>query len=151
MIHNSKLLTLDSQLLFLLPLILFPLTFYDGDKETLRAFDIDRTPECSYNSHMKLKRAGIITVGVRDLKNGLTRYLRFVEDGESVMVTSRNRPVAVLNKPDLHGARLPEEKIAALVAEGKLLPAKESGPFKPFKPVRAKGKPVSRLIIEERR
>jgi hypothetical protein len=32
-----------------------------------------------------------------------------------------------------------------------LLRAENAGPFKPFKPVRAKGKPVSTLIIEDRR
>jgi len=93
----------------------------------------------------------VIEVGGRQLKNSLTRYLRLVVRGQSVLVTSRNRPVAVLKKPDRNSARTEEELIAALVAEGKLLPAASPGPFKPFKPVRVKGKPVSRIIIEDRR
>jgi prevent-host-death family protein len=90
-------------------------------------------------------------VGVRQLKNGLTRYLRLVEKGESLLVTNRNRIVAILKKPDRQSARTPDEKVAALVAEGKLLPAKEPGPFRLFKPIAVKGKPVSTMIIEERR
>ena len=60
----------------------------------------------------------MIQVGVRQLKNSLTRYLRLVEKGQSVLVTSRNRPVAVLKRPDRSSARTQEELIAALVAEG---------------------------------
>ena len=93
----------------------------------------------------------MIKVGVRVLKNSLTQYLRMVEKGRIVLVTSRNRPVAVLQKPKRARAGTREETIAALVTEGKLLPAKEHGPFTLFKPVRVKGKPVSRVIMEERR
>ncbi len=93
----------------------------------------------------------MISVGVRQLKNGLTRYLRLVDQGEALLVTNRNRAVAVLKQPDRNSARSQEEKLAALVAEGKLLPAAKPGPFKAFKPVSVKGKPVSRIIIEDRR
>ena len=93
----------------------------------------------------------MISVGVRQLKNSLTRYLRLVDQGEALLVTNRNRAVAVLKKPDRNYAPTLEEKLAALVAEGKLLPAAKPGPFKPFKPVRVKGQPVSKTIIEDRR
>jgi antitoxin (DNA-binding transcriptional repressor) of toxin-antitoxin stability system len=93
----------------------------------------------------------MISVGVRQLKNGLTRYLRLVDQGYAVLVMNRNRAVAVMKKPHSSSAQTLEERIAALVAEGRLLRAENAGPFKPFKPVRAKGKPVSTLIIEYRR
>jgi prevent-host-death family protein len=93
----------------------------------------------------------MISVGVRQLKNSLTRYLRLVDQGEALLVTNRNRAVAVLKKPDRNTALSLEEKLASLVAEGKLLPAAKPGPFKPFKPVRVKGQPVSKTIIEDRR
>jgi len=93
----------------------------------------------------------MIAVGVRQLKNGLTRYLRLVDQGHAVLVMNRNRAVAVVKKPDRGAAESLEERIAALVAEGRLLPAEKAGPFKPFKPVRVKGKPVSKIIIEDRR
>jgi len=93
----------------------------------------------------------MISVGVRQLKNSLTRYLRLVDQGQALLVTNRNRVVAVLKKPDRNSAPTLEEKLAALVAEGKLLPAAKPGPFKPFKPVHVKGQPVSKAIIEDRR
>lgn len=93
----------------------------------------------------------MIEVGIRQLKNGLTRYIRLVEKGQSVLVTSRNRPVAILKKPDMNWAQTPEEKLAALAAAGKLIPAKERGPMAPFKPVKLRGKPLSQTILEDRR
>jgi antitoxin (DNA-binding transcriptional repressor) of toxin-antitoxin stability system len=93
----------------------------------------------------------MISVGVRQLKNSLTRYLRLVDQGQALLVTNRNQVVAVLKKPDRNSAPTLKEKLAALVAEGKLLPAAKPGPFKPFKPVRVKGQSVSKTIIEDRR
>jgi prevent-host-death family protein len=93
----------------------------------------------------------MISVGVRQLKNRLTRYLHLVDQGQTLLVTNRNRAVAVLKKPDLNSASTREEKLAALVVEGKLLPPLHPASFKPFKPVAVKGKAVSRTIIEDRR
>jgi prevent-host-death family protein len=93
----------------------------------------------------------MISVGVRQLKNGLTRYLRLVEKGESLLVTNRNRTVAVLKKPDRRSAKSLEEKIGALVAEGRLLAATDPRPLKPFNPIPVKGTPVSKMVIEDRR
>jgi antitoxin (DNA-binding transcriptional repressor) of toxin-antitoxin stability system len=41
------------------------------------------------------------TVGVRELKNRLSEYLRLVRAGESVLVTNRGEVVAELNPPGL--------------------------------------------------
>ena len=93
----------------------------------------------------------MLSVGVRQLKNGLTHYLRLVGKGQTLLVTNRHRVVAVLKKPDGNTAPTLEEKLAALEMAGKLLPAAHGGPARPFKPVAVKGKPVSRMIIEARR
>ncbi len=57
-------------------------------------------------------------VGVRDLRQNLSRYLERARKGERVVVTERNRPIAVL-------APLPENEdpLARLIAEGKVIPA----------------------------
>ena len=89
----------------------------------------------------------MVAVGVRQLKNSLNRYLRLVEKGHSVLVTSRNRPVAVPRKPDRSTVRTQEEVIAALVAQGTLLPPAIPG----LKPRKLRGKPFSQSIIEDRR
>ena len=43
------------------------------------------------------------TVGVRDLKNRLSEYLRMVRSGESVLITDRGEVIAELNAPGRGG------------------------------------------------
>ena len=43
------------------------------------------------------------------------------------------------------------KNLAALVARGKLISPTKPGPFTPFEPIKMRGKPLSRMIIEERR
>lgn len=93
----------------------------------------------------------MVQIGVRQLRNSLTRYLRLAEKGQPVLVTRGKRPIAVLQKPDRVTAQTEEEVVAALVAEGKLIGPVKPGPLKPFKPLKMRGKPLSRTIIEDRR
>ena len=46
------------------------------------------------------------TVGIAELRQNLSRYLRRVENGERLLVTDRNRPVAELGPPPSTGAAL---------------------------------------------
>jgi prevent-host-death family protein len=55
------------------------------------------------------------TVGVAELRQNLSRYLRRVEGGERLLVTDRNRPVAELGPPPSTGAALDR-----LIAEGRV-------------------------------
>jgi prevent-host-death family protein len=55
------------------------------------------------------------TVGVAELRQNLSRYLRRVERGERLIVTDRNRPVAELGPPPSTGAELDR-----LIAEGRV-------------------------------
>src|SRR4051794_41892458 len=68
------------------------------------------------------------TVGVGELRQNLSKFLRRVERGERLVVTDRNRPVAEL-------APLREEQSAVqrLVAEGRAQPARNALDFKPIK------------------
>ena len=54
-------------------------------------------------------------VGVAELRQNLSRYLRAVERGERLLVTDRNRPVAELGPPTTSGADLDR-----LIAEGRV-------------------------------
>ena len=56
------------------------------------------------------------TVGIADLRQNLSRYLRRVEDGERLLVTDRNRPVAELGPPPSAG-----EALDRLIAEGRVM------------------------------
>ena len=55
------------------------------------------------------------TVGVAELRQNLSRYLRRVEHGERLIVTHRNRPVAELGPPPT-----PTSELDGLVAKGRV-------------------------------
>ena len=93
-------------------------------------------------------REGHVTeVGVRDLKNRLSEFLRRVGAGERITVTDRGRPVAVLSPPDPPAEH---EMVAAMVREG-LASWGGGKPRGSSRPARVRGKPVSRTIVEDRR
>jgi prevent-host-death family protein len=90
-------------------------------------------------------------VGVRELKNRLTYYLRRARNGEEVIVTDRGRPVAVLRSlQHLDKAVALETRLARLGALGVVtLPTRRG--FGRIRPVRVSGPSVSRAILEDRR
>jgi prevent-host-death family protein len=90
------------------------------------------------------------TVGSRELKNRLGRYLGMVGKGETIIVTDRGKPVAriVPPTPPSEDAAGLEEILRQLEAEGHL--RRGTGHYKRFKPVRVKGKPLSKMILEDR-
>jgi prevent-host-death family protein len=91
------------------------------------------------------------TVGSRELKNRLGRYLALVREGETIIVTDRGKTVAqiVPPNPDRGDSENLEQILKQLEAEGHLRLG--TRPFKPFKPIKVKGKPLSQIIIEDRR
>jgi prevent-host-death family protein len=91
-------------------------------------------------------------VGIKELKNRLTYYLRLTRKGDKIIVTDRGSPVAVLHGLDaIEATDSLEEKLAALAGRGMIkLPAKPVK-FSTFKRVVIAGKPMSQIIIEERR
>jgi len=66
-------------------------------------------------------KAATPRVGVRELRQNLSVYLDRVKQGERLEVTEHGRPVALLVP-----LPPPEDQIARLVAEGKVIPAKGS-------------------------
>jgi prevent-host-death family protein len=89
----------------------------------------------------------MITVGVRELKNNLSFYLRNVKQGRPIEVTERGKSIAMLVPP--------KQDSGVRIAEA--LSRKGIGSWKGGKPkgasrkVIVKGKPVSQIVIEERR
>lgn len=55
------------------------------------------------------------TVGVAELRQNLSHYLRLVAEGERLVVTDRNRPVAELGPPPSTG-----EALDRLIAAGRV-------------------------------
>jgi prevent-host-death family protein len=82
-------------------------------------------------------------VGIRELRNHLSRYLDRVRDGDEVVVTDRGRAIARLVPVD--GERV----LDRLIAEGVVTPARQ--PKRPAaRPIKAKGT-VSDLVGDQRR
>ncbi len=88
-----------------------------------------------------------LTVGVRELKSQLSKYLRQVKAGRTVMITEHGKVVAQLGP----ACQSVEEKMKAMVKaglaewDGKRLP-----PMKPVARVRG-NKTVAEMLIEDRR
>ena len=86
-------------------------------------------------------------VGVRELKNRLSEFLRRVADGERITVTDRGRPIAILGPPE---PTADQEDIRQMVREGLAV----WGGGKPrglAKRIRIKGRPISDTVLEDRR
>jgi len=94
----------------------------------------------------------MMQVGSRKLKNGLGAFLARVRAGETILITDRGRPVARLS-PAQESARPEktlEERLHELAANGQIYLAPQRGDRRPFRPARVKGKPLSKVIIEDR-
>lgn len=91
------------------------------------------------------------TVGVRELKNRLTRYLSETKKGHEIIVTERGNPIAVIQPiRAIKGASSLEARLAALAARGVLtLPSRR--PRGRTRLVTLKGAPLSRTVLEDRR
>jgi prevent-host-death family protein len=86
-------------------------------------------------------------VGIRQLKNQLSQYLKRVRAGERVVVTERGKPVAIISPPPNSQA---DRQIEAMLREG----VARWGGGKPkgaLRPPRIKGPSVAQAVIEGRR
>ncbi|MUH51739.1 MAG: type II toxin-antitoxin system prevent-host-death family antitoxin [Actinobacteria bacterium] len=93
---------------------------------------------------MKVATSTRIEVGVRDLKNNLSRYLGQVEAGIEVVVTDRGRPIARLSGIDV----VPRDKLGALIEAGLVRVPTSKVRQRPV-PLVSDG-PVSDLVAEQR-
>jgi prevent-host-death family protein len=67
------------------------------------------------------------TVGVAELRQNLSVYLRRIEKGERLIVTDRNRPVAEIGPVGRDGS-----SVDRLIAEGLAIPARRQRGFQPL-------------------
>jgi prevent-host-death family protein len=90
-------------------------------------------------------------VGSREFKNRLGRYLRAVRNGQTLLVTVRGEPVAKVSplEQDIVSQQTFTDVLKKLEAEGKIRLPKR--PLGKFRAVPSRGKPGSRMIIEDRR
>lgn len=89
----------------------------------------------------------MITVGIKELKNKLSHYLREIKKGEKIVVTKREKVIATIVPVE----RVDEDSnLLSLVKEGFAI-WKGGKPMGSRHPVKIKGKAVSEIVIEDRR
>ena len=87
----------------------------------------------------------MIKVGVRELRQQIGFYLKKVQEGEPVLITKRDKPIASLTPVERN-----KEKIIGLVREG-LAQWNYGKPQGSGIRVIVSGKPVSQIVLKERR
>jgi len=96
--------------------------------------------------------AELKTVGVKELKNKLSAYLREVRQGTRVLVSDRNRIVAELHEPGAHygiDEQLDPTLAAWIEAGAVALPSREKQPL-PDSPVRLPDGTSRELLDQDR-
>ncbi len=87
-------------------------------------------------------------IGIRELKANMSRCMKKVKAGESLVITDRNKEIAVISP--VSDIKSDVEKICQLIRNGA---AKWSGGKPEGMPERivSKGKTVSSAVVEDRR
>lgn len=92
----------------------------------------------------------MITAGIKELKNQLSRYIGLVKKGDDVLITDRGRVVARIIKEDASMSLL-RQSLQPLILKGQIImPTQDIRRDMP-KPIELPGKLVSEIILEDRR
>jgi prevent-host-death family protein len=88
------------------------------------------------------------TVGARELKNRLGSYLRQAQEGETILITDRGRPVAEL-RPLSSAALELDDRLQSLAVKGLVrLPTREKSQH--IERLKIPGPPLAQTIAEDR-
>jgi prevent-host-death family protein len=89
-------------------------------------------------------------LGLREANQRFSKAIKAVRAGKEVVLTERGRPIAVI-KP-LKDERAGDAAVQAMADEGLITPAARKGPMPVprWRPVKVKGKSLSRTIIDDR-
>ncbi len=100
--------------------------------------------ECGYNGDMRH------SVGIREFRDALSRWIEKVKRGDEVVVTDHGKPVARLGPypgPPSGKRESEEECLARLVAEGRIV---GGGVLKPHRPLVVPGARLDEAVLEDR-
>ena len=104
---------------------------------------MDRSGESGYSGVMRH------TVGIRDLRDSLSRWIDRVREGNEVVVTDHGKPVATLSSPPAPPpAESWEEQIRRLRAKGLILGG--GGVLPPIEPIISADVDIEGAIFEDR-
>ena len=92
----------------------------------------------------------MISAGIKEVKNNLSRFLARVKDGEEVLITDRGSPVARIVKENREDRAL-RAALGPLIRKGLIsLPSRRVLRDREA-PLKVSGKPVSEMVVEDRR
>ena len=89
----------------------------------------------------------MISVGVRELKENLSRYLKRVKSGERILVTDRKKELAIIVPYSIDGE---EEEILSLIQRG-IAHWNGGKPTGMASRTASRGKTVSEAVLQDRR
>jgi len=92
-------------------------------------------------------RSGPPTIGIRELRDKLSATLARVREGETVTVTDRNRPIALI----VPAGRAGDEQLVRELAGTGRLSWSGGKPRGSRRPPVVRGAPVSDAVMEDRR
>ncbi len=87
------------------------------------------------------------TVGIRELKENLSKYLRSVKSGQRIIVKDRKREVAIIVP---FGTETDEEKVLELIQRG-LVHWSGTKPMGMRSRIKSRGSSVSEAVLKDRR
>ncbi len=92
----------------------------------------------------------MLSTGIKNLKNNLSRFLLIVKKGEDVVITERGKVIARIVKEQPNKKSV-AESLGPLVVKGMVtLPTRQIAKDIPD-PLEISGKPVSEMVTEDRR
>ncbi|MBU0544258.1 MAG: type II toxin-antitoxin system prevent-host-death family antitoxin [Proteobacteria bacterium] len=92
----------------------------------------------------------MISAGVKDVKNNLSKLLIQVKAGEEILITERGRPVARIIKEN-HRDHSLRAALEPLVQRGLVTLPSRNILKDSISAIELSGKPVSEMVIEDRR
>jgi len=92
----------------------------------------------------------MVNAGIKEVKNNLSRLLAQVKAGEEILITKRGRPIARIVK-ESHGDKAMRAALEPLVQRGLITLPSRSILKDHISAVGVSGKPVSEIVIEDRR
>lgn len=92
----------------------------------------------------------MIQVGIKELKDKLSRYLSYVKKGEEVLITERGTVIARIIYEN-HPHRDLYQSLKPLILKGNISMPSRNIDKNISKPLEVQGKPVSEMVIEDRR
>jgi prevent-host-death family protein len=101
------------------------------------------------SSHFHLE-VFMISAGIKELKNNLSRYLTLVKGGEDILITERGRAIARIIQAAPKNKSI-REALGPLIVKGLITLPSQGIDKEITAPVEVPGKPVSEMAIEDRR